>query len=398
MKAKKLLSLVSLFAGAAIVGATFAAWAVTDNADPFGIKISPGSIAEDTTGSVTLSYGQRTYANVEGLETGKDRLAATVNLIADTSTGASYTGKFRISLINQTEKQNGLPLLIEHLSVDVYDVTIQANNAGEVTTDRTSLTPIGHIPTQASAYVEDISVTVTDNVAKPVYVVVGLEEVSASVLEQIKNDVVYLQMDWNAFGGQDEVQASTVYFRATAGKATYCYAWTDGKVNADYPGKAMTELQEGYYSYELSYDYEDLLFVQIDNEQELNKTADLQITNAIRTQTPCYDKTLQTPAWVAAPTFENLNKDYYLVGTFNGWQARNAYGLTVDAQDANHYRIEGVTVEAGAEMKIRSADGANWYDNGSGNFVINDAGVYDFDFYVNADNGIHIVCAQHQGA
>ena len=49
MKGKKFLALASIFAGVALVGTTFAAWAVTDNAGTKHIKVSGGKISADTT-------------------------------------------------------------------------------------------------------------------------------------------------------------------------------------------------------------------------------------------------------------------------------------------------------------------------------------------------------------
>ena len=169
MKGKKLLALVALLAGSAIVGTTFAAWAVTDNADPFGIKISPGSIASDTTEFVTLSYGERTYGNVENLAIGETQLAAKVNVIADTSEGHSYTGHFDLELTQETVKEEGKKLLRDYLTVDVYRV-----QTGEESVDKTEATvnlhKVGHIPPAANTYTLSVNLTVTDNTPTPVYV------------------------------------------------------------------------------------------------------------------------------------------------------------------------------------------------------------------------------------
>ena len=65
MKRKSIILLSSILAGSLLVGGAFAAYAVTDNADPFGINVTPGNIDEDTTKYVTLSWGEST--NLEGV-------------------------------------------------------------------------------------------------------------------------------------------------------------------------------------------------------------------------------------------------------------------------------------------------------------------------------------------
>ena len=85
MIGKKLLTLLSLAMGIAIV-----AWAVTDNADPFGVKVSPGTVGPDTTKFVTLSYGDSTFANVDNLKAGEPRIAGSILLKADTKDGSTF--------------------------------------------------------------------------------------------------------------------------------------------------------------------------------------------------------------------------------------------------------------------------------------------------------------------
>ena len=124
MKGKKILTLVSLACGVGVVGATFAAWAVSDQADPFGIKVSPGSLTPSDTTFVTLKYdGAPVSADVSNLAAGKPRLAAKCTLLAETSTTTTYPGKFTVKLTDQTEgtKAVGAAKLIDKLVVDVFE-------------------------------------------------------------------------------------------------------------------------------------------------------------------------------------------------------------------------------------------------------------------------------------
>lgn len=133
MKGKKILTLVSLAMGVAIVGGTFAAWAVTDNADPFGIKVSPGQVGPDKTQYVTLSYGTSTFANVDNLKAGEPRLAGSILLKADTSDGTVFPyALFDIGLQDQsTGKAAGDAKLVDLLKVDIYDGKVYKDGDSE---------------------------------------------------------------------------------------------------------------------------------------------------------------------------------------------------------------------------------------------------------------------------
>lgn len=134
MKGKKILTLVSLAMGVAIVGGTFAAWAVTDNADPFGIKVSPGQVGPDKTQYVTLSYGGSTFANVDNLKAGEPRLAGSILLKADTNDGTVFPyALFDIGLQDQsTGKTAGDAKLVDLLKVDIYSGKVYKDGDSEI--------------------------------------------------------------------------------------------------------------------------------------------------------------------------------------------------------------------------------------------------------------------------
>ena len=151
MKGTKILSLIALAAGAAVVGATFATWGVSDEADPFGVKISPSSISTADLHLVTLKYGSAPLkANIENLESGKPRMAAVVDLVAQTSNEEAYSGAFTMTLVDQTEgeKAAGEAKLIDNVTVDLYHDTFGYESiGGEVTAGALDgKTSIAHIP------------------------------------------------------------------------------------------------------------------------------------------------------------------------------------------------------------------------------------------------------------
>ena len=96
---------------------------------------------------------------------------------------------------------------------------------------------------------------------------------------------------------------------------------------------------------------------------------------------------------------------YYLVGTFNGWVASDEYQLIQDAESTNKYSIKGVELASGDKIKVQDPSKGNdgYYGNAgtwencgftvedNGNVVLNEAGTYDIDFYLQGDNNNHIV-------
>ena len=87
-----------------------------------------------------------------------------------------------------------------------------------------------------------------------------------------------------------------------------------------------------------------------------------------------------------------LDPVFHLLGSFNSWSDDNdEYLLTVDAQDANHYTIAGVVLEAEDELKVKDTANDVWYGNKGENVPVGESGTYNIDFYKSADNDEHIV-------
>lgn len=408
MKGKKLLTLLSIFAGAAVVGTTFAAWAVTDNADPFGIKVTPGSSVVDDTKFVTLSYGSQFMAeNVTGLSAEKAKVAAKVGLLADTA-GDSYTGKFSLELEDLSGKGETDEKLINHLRVELYNEdsvgsAIEYNADKEVTTDLTGKTPDAFIPTESSSLVTSKTYAVADGAQKIVYVLVKLEaNLSPAVLDQIHDDHVRITMDWGK-GSEDDVEASRVYFKGTAGKKAFAYAWTEtGKKNADWPGVEMAQADdcdEGIFAIDLGTQYTKVIFSIEDGAQ----TDDLALTD--RATKPYYDGT----KWDVKPAKSALTKDYYVIGSFNSWTLEDdTWAMTKESE--TKYTRANLALDANATLKVRAKvtyEMSGWYSSvdyfgenikahvdGEGNIVVEEAGTYNVTFYTDGQNGNYVQLAK----
>lgn len=410
MKGKKLLTLLSIFAGAAVVGTTFAAWAVTDNADPFGIKVTPGSSIVDDTKFVTLSYGDQFMAeNVTGLSAEKAKVAAKVGLKASTA-GDTYTGKFSMELEDLSGKVGSTEKLINHLTVELYNEdsvgsAIEYNANKEVTTDLTGKTPDAVIPTSGSELSTSKTYAVPNNTQKIVYVLVKLEaNLSPAVLDQIHDDHVRITMDWGKGSAQD-AEASRVYFKGIDGKKAYAYAWTDaGKKNKEWPGVEMTQdadCDAGIFSTDLGTQFTHVIFSTEDGAQ----TTDLDLT--LRATKPYYDGT----KWDVKPAKSALTKDYYVIGSFNSWTLTDdQYAMTQDSTLTNKYTYSNLALLANATLKVRAkvtqgTDG--WYSavdyfgenikahvDGEGNIVVEEAGTYNVTFYTDGQNGNYVQLAK----
>ena len=116
MRKKSIILLTSTILGLGLIGGTLAGWAVTDNADPLNIGISPGTISTDTTTSyITLSWGSsQNIGNVSNLKLDETRRAGVLDLRADSATtDVNVSGDLSISI-------TGDATLKTYLKVDVY--------------------------------------------------------------------------------------------------------------------------------------------------------------------------------------------------------------------------------------------------------------------------------------
>ena len=417
---KKTLLFVSIAASTLLVGGTFAAWAVTDNAAPFGIKINPdGTTISDTdTKTVVLNWGTTNQLTAIGnLAAGQVIGPKEVDLKAKTQDGTDYTGLLEVSLIDQTVgKGNGEKKLIDYLDVYVTKEKLPEKNGLDIDIVYDSATvayaydaladekQVLHVPPTAQDYSESASVTVTGTDADvPVYFYITLNSsVNNVIYQQIKSDVVYLQVDWNKAAADSTVTSSTIYWQKTleAGHKAYVYAWNESvnpaKQNHEWPGVEMANAGANLYSYSLASDMNKIIFVDVDGSGAVvSQTDDIAITDAIRTTTPYYNGT----DWVAS--IANITGNYYLRGTFNNWEVVEDYKLTADnTKDGYTYSIKGVSVAANAELKVYTINDQSvetWYaaqstENTAPNMTINDAGVYNFYFNPAGNNGIYILC------
>ena len=124
---KKLaLVLGAIAASALLAGGAVAAFVVTDNAEKSGIHITPGTLEEDKTGTVTLSWGDMTqFTNITGLRAGTPITRSVVikalqvdeeeHEVAD----AVYGGLLDVELKDLSGKTAQQTKLVDYLSIDI---------------------------------------------------------------------------------------------------------------------------------------------------------------------------------------------------------------------------------------------------------------------------------------
>ena len=385
MKGKIAFLIASALAGGALVGGTFAAWAVTDNADPFSVQITPGTLDIGNDKSVTLDWGTKGLVNIEGLSMGDEMGPYEVGLRATTNDASGFTGSLSVSMATTAVGQTKL---IDYLHVNVYDTANKANPA------------LLTVPDGQANYTTAVDIAVSSGVEKKVYFFISLDAgIAPQTYNAIKEDVVTLTVDWNKGSAIEVVTSYTYYFNNTGAWANvYAYAWkeADGSMNAAWPGVKMNQAKGAIYSLAIGTQFDKVIFTDNDGHQ----TADLDLAHA----TPYWDG----DSWEAAPDV-SAETVYYLVGTHSEWHTSDEVKLvaatgTIHRQDLDDfsytYKIENVNIAAGGQLKVVSSENV-WYGESSSaneapNITIGEANHYDFFFNPTLSGGIHIYCQAHQ--
>ena len=390
MKRKSIFVIGSVLAAGLLVGSTFAAWAVTDKADPFNVGITPGTISDDENDSVTLEWGSRELVKVENLSYQEEKGPYKVGLKATTGSGEGFTGNLVLKFTFQGEVA---PQLLNYLYVKVYD----GAKGGQ-----TAPTLLLTLDKNSQGLTANKDLDVTSGQVRDVYFYIGLKGIeNPAQYDALKNDVVNLQVDWNKGSQVEEITSRTYYFKNTEEWAkVYAYAWLeeDGSTNAEWPGLEMKNAKDDIFALDIPVKYDKIIFNNGLGEQ----TDDLTVV----ADKPYWDGA----KWDVAPSSGEITEvEYYLVGTMNDWKAVEGYKLVQDPENENKYSIKDLELEKDAKMKVldpaKGDDG--WFSNasdwegcgftldGEGNVVLSAAGTYDIDFYVVGDNNNHIVPNKH---
>lgn len=392
MKKKSLILLTASILSLGVVGGTFAAWAVTDNADPFEVKVSPGTAQTDTTTNyVTLSWGSsKEVSNVANLKLDTYRKVGKVGLLADTSNSDSFKGKLTITATGDSS-------LLAALNIKLYEGNLTDTDG--VISSATIAAATEIVLTNGA-----VDITVTDATEKIVTPVVYLSSLTAAQYDALKNAVVTLQFDWGVGTGVDVVTTKTFYTTGFGNGDVYAYAWKGEAQNAAWPGVKMNSaVVAGYKAAEINisaYDY--VIFHNNVEGDGAKKSGDIAIatsftgTNNLFT----YDGTTGTAKGTFSHHDDEVEVEYYIVGqdftigttSFDdpaGWAPQAAGKLTL----SNGVASIDVTTNGNAQLKIYENTSATWYSNNGGNFILGDAGTYTITFRVNPGNNEQYISA-----
>ena len=225
-------------------------------------------------------------------------------------------------------------------------------------------------------------------------VAVGAHQVTPKAVEAAPVSTVYCKMTY-AWWTTDN-----------AAIAAYCWNSEDeSDKNAEWPGVRMTKVvgQDGLWSYTVPNGYDKVIFVRTNPSGATadwgSQTEDLEIPSVKN----CFTITSATARWGSDKVegnwsvYPTVAPIYHLLGTFNDWEdPKNEYVLTVDDKDDNHYTIDDVVLKKDDELKVYDPNNDDWYGNLGENVIVESSGTYDVDFYVKADNDIHVVLTKEE--
>ena len=199
MKRKTIILLSSVLAGSLLVGGAFAAYAVTDNADPIGVDVKTQAPDQDT--PVTLTWGAKEHANIPDLDSGKYAKAGYFTVKSD----IAYEGIFSVKMEDKTPqaiidaKGTESPVfLFDNLEVFVYSGNVVLTD-GELPAELPAgVELVGSISTNQAAVdgVKTWSKNVASDLDGKVFSVLVKSEATDDVLGQLSQDVVRLTIDW----------------------------------------------------------------------------------------------------------------------------------------------------------------------------------------------------------
>ena len=367
MKKKSIFLLASVAMSAALVGGTFASWAVTDNADPFSIKVSTGNVTTDGTQYVTLEWGaSQKMGNVSNLELGTVRKAGVLDLRANTNSQDDPDGTLSFEI-------SGGEHIAAKLHVDVYKTELEADSDGVISQATIDAAVAAGKKLSFSDGKVVVPVVKNDN-ANIFTVAVYLD--SATTGEQydaMNGEQAFVEFDWGK--GTDVLDKATYYATGFAG-TPYAYAWSTSQAgtqeNAKFPGVRMTEVAKGsgVYSVEIPTTFKNVIFSyddDYDDETNRQQSGDIVIASAFSG----YNLFRYTGTGEGAKgTFDNFDPadvkvpTYYLVGTFNEWAQLDQYKMNAVAATDDEYEIT-LELAAGAKLKVVESLSNTWYDDES---------------------------------
>jgi hypothetical protein len=392
-----------------LAGGVVAAYVINDNADKSGITITPGSITEDKTGTVTLSWGEMAaFTNIEGLSAANP-VTRSVNIKAElkdengTDKEEAYQGKLDVELKDLSGKKDDAVKLVDYLSISVqgYAFNTQTKEFAAEKSELGAINPNGQASISVPIY--------ADKAGKQVDFVVSLDVAATPVMSQINADSVYLTVDWNR--GEAAQGVKHVFIPDNGWEDMYVYSYSADKENASWPGvKLERDPETGLFVADLlAHDY--FIFnngagIQYPESGEGMTASDLayNVANRIYFNWSTHTFVAEAPQTLAP---------FYLLGETTVWDIRAEYAFEAKDEDLPegiiHQWYLKADLEKDLEFKVRSGDGNVWlgYNNiedaskalvaGQDNFTFVEDGSYEFYVKQGSDQGYSVYIAKEGG-
>lgn|GEM_PF-398731 len=186
---------------------------------------------------------------------------------------------------------------------------------------------------------------------------------------------------------EDDTDTYTIYVTDNAGwNSVNVYYWNDGK---SWPGEAATQYSgNNCYTYKIPKNTSGVIF---NNNNKGKQTVD--ITTGIK----------DGAHWIISNTQSGGKytvseaPSYYLIGTINNWDTTNTdYPFTLENTTDSckvQYKLSGVQLTAGAELKVIDSN-KKWYPDPGSNYTVSETGTYDIYFrpYSDGNEDWHESC------
>ena len=421
MKKKGLLLLCSTVLGMGLIGGTVALWAVTDNADPFSIQVSPGQISTDNnTSYITMSWGSsQNISNVANLKRDTYRKAGVLDLRTDTADlTQNFNGRFRMKVTGDAQLLAKLNVEVFKTELAATDSVISSENYAAAVTAEKKVTFSTAADSDGYKYVD---IPAVKNEANPYTVVVYLNTLTNSEYEALASYKASIGFDWGVVPGDESIVDGTqVFFNGISpttdgGGKIYAYAWKGDDANKAWPGVAMAEAKVGgFYTVEIDTTKYDYVIFNNGNYEGHTETprislADLTAETAtdsgifynwfhydgtsgdMKGTIGIHDDTVETAYYVLG---NNIYAGDNTSGTLLTWTVSDAslmaYNSSTGVATLNIYATGAANEDGACRLKIYEVASGAWISNDGNDWVISAAGKYTVTFTRDASSPLDV--------
>lgn len=392
MDKKKFFLIGSLALATALVGGTFAAYAVTDGANPFDIKVTPATIEPGDDGVVHLEWGDSTNCNdVTGLEMNTLAKVGTIGLVATPEKGTNYTGKFSIKITEETvNPRRGDPVRL----TDLLELTLVE---GDKTLDEVEAADkIELVKSEEDGVViYSANIAVAKGLEKKVSLFVKIATENVDVFSSVSNKVCNLNINWDK--ADNDIDAIEYYLVGTFTKKDAESAGWDvlpeyklaennenpGEYyikNVEVPENSELKIRNPYLSDEEGY----YAYSGKDDNFKIGEAGKYDFYFNPKGNADWGDSLIYCQKSIneeqPSSIEDGLEKGFYLVGDFSDYKAEEGFLFTANAAAEGEYYLNEVSFEKDVKVKVYNNETDKYYPEGLGNDIEIKAGKYNIYF------------------